>query len=88
MTDTVYAIIDAVIDAHYHFEIADDAGEWFDIEEWSGYYVESLLTYGAVKGEPDMGSVNGSVAVTEPNGPTHRYDIVTMPGGDVVHFRN
>jgi hypothetical protein len=85
-TDTlaiVAAIVDRLADTPHGFTIDDDAGEWFGIEAWEGFHVDSGLTFGSVAGEPDMGSVDGPVVITDPSGARHGFSVFTTGSGDV-----
>jgi hypothetical protein len=85
--NTVAAIVDRLADTPHGFSIDDDAGEWFGIEAWEGFHVDSGLTFGSVPGEPDMGSVEGCVVITDSDGARHGFTVHTTRSGDVVVWK-
>jgi hypothetical protein len=80
---TIDAIVEELVETAHAFPISDDAGEWFGVEAWNGFVVESVLESRSVKGEPSMGAVWGDIAITDPSGGRHLYKVVTSRFGDV-----
>ena len=82
-TDVAEAIAWRVIDGEIDGHMADDAGEWFDDETVAGFHLAIALTAGPLRGEPDMGRIDGEIVVTDPTGTVARFAVATSRFGDV-----
>jgi hypothetical protein len=84
--NTVKAIVDRVVYGEHTGRYHDDAGEWFDEPTWAGFDLFVNLEQIDIRGE-DFGGMEGGIAVTDPNGLEHEFQVTTDGYGDVTVAR-